>query len=259
MTLAQLAPNRYTLRFNRVTFGGTSTRTGRAMNIVRKRGGRAPLDKKGSTPIPTRFGDEALKRIDKAWKVFGSTDRSVFIRQAALDKADAVLNDHLTPAQTRRDEAIERKHKTAVLTATEGELFAAVAELIGRRTPYAWGGGTILGPSLGLSDHGGPADLEGDYRKVGFDAGSLEQYLIFRAFQIEIPRTPTDQFRFGRPVPEPQPGDLVFFDERMVGGQAEYVATYLGRGCIAEAGAPGRLISMRALPATGIQLRRVAP
>lgn len=229
------------------------------MGIARRRGGRSPLDVNGSVVIPTRFGQNDMTRIDQAWNASGFTDRSAFIRQAAISKADGVLNDHLGPGQARRNEAVERKHETTVLTATEGELFAAVAELIGRRTPYAWGGGTILGPSLGLSDHGGPADLEGDYRKVGFDAGSLEQYLVFRAFQIEIPRTPTDQFRFGRPVTEPQPGDLVFFDEYMLAGWPEYVATYLGRGCIAEAGAPGRLISMRAIPATGIHLRRVTP
>lgn len=229
------------------------------MNIGRKRGGRAPLDENGSIVVPTRFGQDSLARIDKAWNAFGSTDRSAFIRHAALDKANAVLDDHLTPTQTRRDEALTRKQETDVLTAVEGELFAAVAELIGQRTPYAWGGGKITGPSRGMSDAGGPADRAGDFNKIGFDAGSLEQYLIFRAFQIEIPRTPSDQFRFGRPVTEPQAGDLVFFDDRIVAGWAEYVATYLGRGCIAEAGEPGRVISMRALPATGIQLRRVAP
>lgn len=48
------------------------------------------------------------------------------------------------------------------------------------------GRGSITGPSLGVScfdDYGSARGAEA----VGFDAGSLEQYLIFRAFQIEIP------------------------------------------------------------------------
>lgn len=223
----------------------------------RRRGGRAPLDETGSTPVPIRFGNGDLARIDKAWAKFGSADRSAFIRQAALDKAASVLDaEHDELAAAQRATAIARAQETAVLTAVEGELFAATAELIGQRTPYVWGGGTITGPSLGLRD-GGIADAAGDYEKVGFDSGSLEQYLIFRAFQIEIPRTPRDQFRFGSPVAEPEAGDLVFFDQYMSGGGPDYVATYLGRGCIAEAGRPGELIGMRALPSTGIQLRRV--
>lgn len=230
------------------------------MNITRKRGGRAPLDESGSAPVPTRFGLADLARIDKAWPKFGSSDRSAFIRQAALDKAAAVLNAEFeVQAENQRVEAVARKQQTVVFTAVEAELFAAAADLIGRRTPYAWGGGTITGPTLGQSDGGGPADSAGDSRKVGFDAGSLEQYLIFRAFQIEIPRTPQDQFHFGQPVEEPQSGDLVFFDKNMVAGYPEYVATYLGRGCIAEARKSGELISISALPTTGVHLRRMVP
>lgn len=225
---------------------------------MRNRGGRTPLDENGSTPVPIRFGVGDLARIDKAWAMSGSADRSTFIRQAAVDKAGAVLNAEFEGrAAAQRAEAVARKHESAVLTAVEGELFAAAAELVSRRTPYAWGGGTITGPTLGISDGGGPADHAGDYRKVGFDAGSLEQYLIFRAFQLEIPRTPQDQFRFGRPVKEPQPGDLVFFDEHMTVGIPHYVATYLGRGCIAEARRSGELIGIGALPVVGVHLRRV--
>lgn len=229
------------------------------MTTTPRRGGRAPLDEKGSTPIPIRFGKSDLNRIDKAWNKSGSTDRSAFIRQAATDKAEAVLNTEFEhQAADLRAEAAARRNESAVLTAVEGELFAAIAELIGRRTPYAWGGGTITGPTLGMS-YGGNAAVEAaaGLRVIGFDAGSLEQYLIFRAFQIEIPRTPRDQYLFGRPVAEPEPGDLVFFEEHMTGGIPHYVATYLGRGCIAEAHSSGELIGISALPATGVHLRRV--
>jgi cell wall-associated NlpC family hydrolase len=228
-----------------------------SMSITRKRGGRAPLDEKGSTPVPTRFGQGDLARIDKAWAAFGSADRSTFIRRAALDKADEVLNTEAnTRAANQRAEAVARRNETAVLAAVEGELFAAVAELIGRRTPYVWGGGSITGPSLGQGWDDASEESRRNAETVGFDAGSLEQYLIFRAFQIEIPRTPQDQFRFGQPATEPQAGDLVFFEEYMTGGVPDYVATYLGRGCIAEARRPGELICISALPATGVHLRR---
>lgn len=230
------------------------------MGIAIKRGGRAPLDEDGASIIvPTRFGKGDLARVEKAATSAGYPDRSAFIRQAALDKADITLNaDQLQWKHAQHAEAAARKHDTAVVTAVEGELFAATAELIGRRTPFAWGGGTITGPSLGLSDGGGLADECGDYGKVGFDAGSLGQFLLFRAFQIEIPRTMEDQFKVGRRVDEPEAGDLVFC-EGPVSGLPAHVATYLGRGCIAEARRSGELIGIRAIPATGVQLRRLTP
>lgn len=229
------------------------------MRLSPTRGGRAPLDENGSTAVATRFGRNDLTRIDKAWVRIGAADRSAFIRQTVVDRANAILDETDAHRQARRSAAVARKHETRVLTAVEAELFAAVADLIGRRTPYAWGGGTITGPSLGAATHHGSEASQHNSQTVGFDAGSLEQYLIFRAFQIEIPRTPELQFQYGRPVTEPLAGDLVFFEQHMQGHWPHYVATYLGRGCIAEAGSPGGFISMGALPATGVHLRRMTP
>lgn len=230
------------------------------MRLTPTRGGRAPLDENGSTAVATRFGYKDLTRIDKAWAKIGAADRSAFIRQTVVDRANAILDETDAHTQARRSAAIARKHETRVLTAVEAELFAAAADLIGRRTPYAWGGGTITGPSLGAaSHHGGEEASHRNPQAVGFDAGSLEQYLIFRAFQIEIPRTPQLQFQYGRPVTEPRAGDLVFLEQHMKGHWPDYVATYLGRGCIAEAGSSGGFISMGALPATGVHLRRLTP
>lgn len=229
------------------------------MGVTRKRGGRAPLNPAGSTPVPTRFGNDDLSRIDAAWPKLGFADRSAFIRRATIDKADAVLNI-VTESQVeaRRAEAVSRKHETRVLTSVEAELFAAAAELIGRRTPYAWGGGTITGPSMGMAWDG--AESKDNPQMPGFDAGSLAQYLLFRAFEIMIPRTTTEQFRAGQCVQEPMAGDLVFFsDERPAGALPDYAAVYLGRGCIAEATKPGQFIRISALPATGVHLRRLTP
>ncbi|MCA2247504.1 C40 family peptidase [Mycobacterium intracellulare] len=222
------------------------------MNVTRKRGGRTPLNSSGSTQVPTRFGNDDLRRIDAAFPKMGFNDRSSFIRHAAIDKADAALGI-TTQAKIaeQRGHAIARKHQTRVLTATEAELFAATADLIGRRTPYVWGGGNITGPSLGYGTGcGDDPESPTQSHSIGFDAGSLAQYLLFRAFEITIPRTTTDQFRASRTVDTPEAGDLVFFDH-------DYAAVYLGRNCIAEATKPGELIAMNALPPVGIQLRRL--
>ena len=142
------------------------------MSIIRKRGGRAPLDENGSTTVTTRFGQNDLARLDEAWPMTGEADRSAFIRQAVADRTDAVLDE--AKGRARRIEAIARKHDTAILTAPEAELFAAAAELIGRRTPYAWGGGSITGPSLGVSFDRDSNASQRHSQTVGFDAGSLE-------------------------------------------------------------------------------------
>ncbi|MEB3022921.1 MULTISPECIES: C40 family peptidase [Mycolicibacter] len=223
------------------------------MSLTRRRGGRTPLNETGSTPVATRFGNDDLRRIDAAWPRNGFSDRSDFIRRAAIDKADTALDIVTkTETETQRAAAIARKHETRILTPAEAELLAATAELIGRRTPYAWGGGTITGPSLGYDTEAHPAPAT-----PGFDAGSLAQYLLFRAFEITIPRTSDDQFRAGQPVTEPQAGDLAFTFNFPQGISPATAAVYLGRGCIADAGQPGDLIHIGPLPATSVQLRRL--
>ncbi|OHU47150.1 hypothetical protein BKG82_26190 [Mycobacteroides chelonae] len=119
----------------------------------------------------------------------------------------------------------------------EVELRRVADELIARRTPHAWGGGTLQGPSRGFSDSGGPADAAGDYQKIGFDAGSLARYLIHAVFGIEIPRNTFAQFQFGTEVAEPKPGDLVYPQ-----GHDGCATVYLGGGIVLAAGISGQLI-----------------
>jgi peptidoglycan DL-endopeptidase RipA len=99
----------------------------------------------------------------------------------------------------------------------------AAAALSHLGTPYAWGGGTLNGPSLGIRD-GGIADSLGDYATIGFDCSGLTRYAAAQA-GITLPRVARAQQRTGHSVPwtVAQPGDLLFW-----GTPAHHVALYLG-------------------------------
>jgi cell wall-associated NlpC family hydrolase len=71
--------------------------------------------------------------------------------------------------------------------------------------PYVWGGAA---PS-------------------GFDCSGFTQY-IFARLGVAIPRTADVQFYAGRPVDDPQPGDLVFFQTYAPG--PSHVGIYIGNG-----------------------------
>lgn len=72
-------------------------------------------------------------------------------------------------------------------------------------TPYAWGGGDLDGPSLGLGSGAGT---------VGFDCSGLTRYAWAQA-GILLPRTSRDQWNAPgvrvTTMAQLQPGDLVFF------------------------------------------------
>lgn len=89
-------------------------------------------------------------------------------------------------------------------------------------TPYAWGGGTDAGPSVGEPP---------DTGVVGFDCSSLQMYAWHKA-GVDIPRTSSDQYSAGKHVPIAQlrPGDLVFWSS-VPGVRAgiHHVALYLGK------------------------------
>jgi len=87
---------------------------------------------------------------------------------------------------------------------------ALSAEIVGYAmrfvgTPYVWGGAS---PS-------------------GFDCSGYTWY-AYRMLGYAIPRTADMQFLFGRPVQNPLPGDLVFFQTYDYG--ASHVGIYLGDG-----------------------------
>lgn len=97
--------------------------------------------------------------------------------------------------------------------------------------PYSWGGGGPAGPSLGFG--------RGAQTK-GFDCSSLLQYGWAKA-GVKIPRVTYDQWKVGRPVQNPRPGDAVFFNMGRRG--PEHVGICIGGGKFIEA------------PRTGLNVR----
>lgn len=107
-------------------------------------------------------------------------------------------------------------------------------------TQYAWGGGSLLGPSVGFGIDGGV---------VGFDCSGLTRYAYAQA-GIGITRNSRAQFAAMPPVSRAglQPGDLVFWAVD-VGNPAtiHHVALYLGSGRIVEAPYSGTTVRVRAM------------
>ncbi len=106
---------------------------------------------------------------------------------------------------------------------------------------YAWGGGTLSGPSEGF----GP-----DVGVVGFDCSGLTRYAYAQA-GISIPRNSIAQYASLPKVSRAnlQRGDLVFYaNDTSDPGSIHHVAIYLGGGSMIEAPQSGmtvRVTSMR--------------
>lgn len=116
----------------------------------------------------------------------------------------------------------------------EQKLLGLARQVVGARLPYAWGGGTVNGPSQGTRD-GGAADAAGDYAKSGFDCSSLSRYLVYQSSGIEIPRTSQAQYAAGVTISasEARPGDLLF--PASAGVPPGHVQVYVGEGKVVEA------------------------
>jgi cell wall-associated NlpC family hydrolase len=103
---------------------------------------------------------------------------------------------------------------------------------------YAWGGGSLTGPTEGF----GP-----DAGVVGFDCSGLTRYAYAQA-GIAIPRVAADQYAALPSVSDLQPGDLVFYatDPRDP-ATVHHVAMYLGRGRMIEAPESGERVHVTAM------------
>jgi cell wall-associated NlpC family hydrolase len=113
---------------------------------------------------------------------------------------------------------------------------AAAMDYVGQM--YAWGGGSLTGPTEGF----GP-----DVGVVGFDCSGLTRYAYAQA-GISIPRVAVDQYALLRHVSGLQPGDLVFYatdpsDRTTI----HHVAMYLGRGQMIEAPESGERVHVTAM------------
>lgn len=114
-----------------------------------------------------------------------------------------------------------------------GRFDEIVKRVLAANIPYAWGGGTLEGPSKGISDGGGAADANGDYNKTGFDCSGLSRYMYYQDTGVEIPRTSEAQYAASAPVSNPQPGDLVF--PQSAGRPPGHVQVYIGNDQVIEA------------------------
>ena len=103
-------------------------------------------------------------------------------------------------------------------------------EVIQAGIPYAWGGGSLEGPSQGITGNS-YADAMGDYAKIGFDCSGFSRYVFYQATGVEIPRTAAPQCDYSILVDEPMIGDLGFPTNSNPG----HVVVYVGNGEIAEA------------------------
>ncbi|MEB3022961.1 MULTISPECIES: C40 family peptidase [Mycolicibacter] len=133
----------------------------------------------------------------------------------------------------------------AALEGQGGKIQALVKQTLG--TPYAWGGGSLDGPSKGISDGGGPADRAGDYNKIGYDCSGLARFMTFQSTGHEIPRTSEAQYAAGTPVSAAQarPGDLFFPNSS--GRPPGHVQVYIGNNQVVEAPSSGQTVKISPL------------
>jgi cell wall-associated NlpC family hydrolase len=114
-----------------------------------------------------------------------------------------------------------------------------------RGVPYAWGGGTVNGPSRGICCS--PGGYDGG-RTVGFDCSGLTLYAVYQASggRIRLPRTAAAQVRRGRPVARSamRPGDLIGFDH---GQGVTHIGIYIGHGRMVNAPHTGDVVKISSL------------
>ena len=149
----------------------------------------------------------------------------------------------------------------ATYTDATGAGLAATADLGARivaaaqsqtGVPYAWGGGTVTGPSAGIGRGSGT---------VGFDCSGLVLFAAYQASggRLRLPHSADAQTRTGTPVPVTQlrPGDVISFT-RPGQDQAHHVGIYTGSGRMIHAPQTGRTVTITALdPWQGQQWRAV--
>lgn len=108
------------------------------------------------------------------------------------------------------------------------------------KTMYAWGGGTLDGPSPGTAP---------DLGVIGFDCSSLVRYAYYQGTgqAITLPRTSREQYAATKAQPVAldalQPGDLMFWGR----GSIHHVALFIGNGRMIEAPESGQQVRETAI------------
>jgi cell wall-associated NlpC family hydrolase len=162
-----------------------------------------------------------------------------------LEGARAAAQQYAAQQYAAQQSANRAVYSGAVTTAGAGSASAVETAISAAReylgTIYAWGGGSLSGPSEGWGIDAGI---------VGFDCSGLTRYAYAQA-GISIPRNSSAQFsalpRVSRN--DLQRGDLVFWaTDTSSPSTIHHVAIYLGNGQILEAPESGsvvRITSMR--------------
>ncbi|GAA5104412.1 C40 family peptidase [Nocardia iowensis] len=121
-----------------------------------------------------------------------------------------------------------------------GEAVRAAEKELG--TPYVWGGGALMGASLG-----------------GFDCSGLTRYAIAQATngEVVLPRTTYEQIHSGVRVhpQDAQPGDLVFPRDSFSARGPEHVQLAAGGGRVIEAPYTGSYVKYSDMPRNAVVVR----
>jgi cell wall-associated NlpC family hydrolase len=151
----------------------------------------------------------------------------------------------LRAAAAHRHRAVGGWSGTGGWTAAKGQ-WVADAALRWLGTPYAWGGGGLAGPTLGVN---GPGAGWRDGSVVGFDCSGLALWAWAQA-GVYLPHYSGYQYQSGRhiPVPELRAGDLLFWAyDRSDPATIHHVAIYLGGGRIVQAPQSGDVVRVSAM------------
>jgi cell wall-associated NlpC family hydrolase len=178
-------------------------------------------------------------------------------QQTALRARLQTAQQHLLGLQNARAAAVaDEQRQAAARAAAAAASSNAVVTLAGSRGStaaartaigaalryvgqmYAWGGGSLNGPSWGW----GP-----DVGVVGFDCSGLTRYAYAQA-GISIPRVAADQYAALPKVSSLRPGDLVFYaTDPNDPATIHHVAMYLGSGQMIEAPESGERVHVTAM------------
>lgn len=139
---------------------------------------------------------------------------------------------------------------TAGGTGAQAKMLQLINEGVQAQIPYAYGGGTLDGPSNGAQGLNATADQHGDYAKSGFDCSSWVRYLLYQGYGVEIPRTSEAQFGTGQEISasEARFGDLLFPSTSLNGGSPSHVMMYIGDGKVTEAQSSGTTLMISDAP-----------
>jgi cell wall-associated NlpC family hydrolase len=136
---------------------------------------------------------------------------------------------------------------TGVLADASGQaqqVIQAAEKYVTTPTMYAWGGGTLDGPSKGSGSDAGV---------IGFDCSGLARYAYYQGSgqSITLPRTAQDQYDATKSQPVAvsalAPGDLMFWGI----GHIHHVAIYIGNGQMVEAPQSGQFLHVTSIRTNG--------